>query len=351
MSFLNKIEPNVPKVALESYFMVLHAPSKFGKSTFAYELAKKHYKGDLSKMLLIATESGFNALNGVYAVKVNDFKDGDEDLDTRGFVEVVDELIENKKDVPFKMIVIDTLSALEDLAEKEVIRQQKRKGKQISTIGELAYGIGYNLVEGLVDEQITRLRQAGYGVLVIAHSKMKKVELQDGTSYEFATLNALGKVMDVITREADFIIYGDITTTHNEGVVSSKRELVFRSANGHLCGTRFKHMPNRIDFDIDLFLETFEEAVQGNFDEEINIDEMREEELQAREDKADKFLERNSVPKTDVIAEITEVISAMKKTQKLEAKKLAESTLGTMNFDEVTDTSLLVKFLEAVKQI
>lgn len=57
MSFLKQLKANKPTVSLEGYFISMLAKSKFGKTTFAIDLAREFY-GNLDSTLLLATEIG-----------------------------------------------------------------------------------------------------------------------------------------------------------------------------------------------------------------------------------------------------------------------------------------------------
>lgn len=369
MSFLHALNPNKVKAELEQYLMCLFAPSKFGKTTFLYDLAKKYYGGDLSKMLLLGTEVGYKALNGIHALPISVFEyvdelDEDEDEETkeektdndaRGFVEVIDELIENRKTIPYKLIVIDTITALEDLAEKHIIKRQKIKSTaKIEDISDIAYGKGYNLVADAIYEQIDRLKKAGFGVFIIGHSKTKKVEQRDGSSYDLTTLNCLGKTSDIILRESDLIIYGDLVTTAKKGIAKSDRYLRFRSEGNVICGSRFRHMPDKINNSVDEFLEAFENAVLKEYDNDEKAVEKAKVEQQAEtERQAEKFAKTQKVEMTaeEMHAWLKESIGTLKPVQKRKLKGIFEKTLGTTDYTSVEDVDVLKQGVEAVKEL
>lgn len=165
MSFLKKLQPNKPTATLEGYFISMLAKSKFGKTTFAIDLAKKFY-GNLDSTLLLATEIGYKTMADVYAIPVTGFDYGEEDDgEQKGFIETVDELIENKADIPFRFIIIDTITALERYAVQYVIRKRGREdGKRYTDISDIPWGGGYNAVAEEIYKQIDRLKKAGYSL-------------------------------------------------------------------------------------------------------------------------------------------------------------------------------------------
>ncbi|UGO51355.1 AAA family ATPase [Bacillus phage vB_BanS_Skywalker] len=268
MSFLNKIKPNKPVASLEGYFMTLLGKSKFGKTTWIMDVVREHYDGDMSKALLLATEIGYKTMDGVYALPITGFEwaEDEDNEEEKGFIETVDELVENKKDVPFRFIIIDTITALERYAISYTVRKANRDDqpqKRYTDISDIPWGKGYNLVAEHIYEQIDRLKKAGFGVLVIGHEKTKSTTTKDEFTYDYTGLNVLTKTSDIIERESDFIIYGDLMTVEGEdGKPVEQRMLRFRSDGNFLAGCRFRHFPDALSNDPADFLEAFKEAVE-----------------------------------------------------------------------------------------
>src|SRR6185312_14890092 len=116
-------------------------------------------------------------------------------------------------------------------------------------------------------KQVDGLKKAGFGVFIIGHEKTKKITNRDGFEYDFTTFNVLGKTSDIIEREADMIIYGDLQVEQGEdGKALTNRKLLFRSDGNILCGTRFRNFPSEIENDVNVFIETFKNAILGLYD-------------------------------------------------------------------------------------
>lgn len=164
MSFLKNLQPNKPVANLEGYFISMLAKSKYGKTTFAIDLAKEFY-GNLDSTLMLGCEIGYRAIPGVYAIPITGFDFAEEeDGEQRGFVETVDELIENKHEIPFRFIIIDTITALERYAITYVLKKAGRENgnKKYNDISDVPWGAGYTRVAEEVYKQIDRLKKAGY---------------------------------------------------------------------------------------------------------------------------------------------------------------------------------------------
>ncbi len=359
MSFLKKLKANKPTASLEGYFITMLAPSKFGKTTFAIDLPKAFY-GNLDSTLLLATEIGYKTMDGVFAIPITGFDHAEEDDgEQRGFIETVDELIENKSDIPFRFIIIDTITALERYAVSYAIRKANREDrpdKRYTDISDVPWGKGYNIVSEEIYKQIDRLKKAGFGVFIIGHSKTKKIKNRDGFEYDYTTLNVLGKTSDIIEREADMIIYGDLLVEEGkDGKTTTNRKLRFRSDGNILCGTRFRNFPAEIDNDVEVFIQTFKDAVLGLYggDEEA-VEQAKEEQAKASEEKGSKqeveeAPEENEVAVDSVKAEITDAIKNFAKEDKLKLVTFTNESFGEKDYRKLTDVEQLQQALDFVK--
>lgn len=352
MSFLNNLKANKPTASLEGYFISMLAKSKFGKTTFAIDLAQEFY-GNLDSTLLLATEIGYKTMDGVYAIPVTGFDYPEhDDGEQRGFIETIDELIDNKENIPFRFIIIDTITALERYAIAYTIRKANRDDqpkKRYTDISDIPWGKGYTLVAEYIYGQIDRLKKAGFGVFIIGHEKNKKVTNRDGFEYDFTTFNVLTKTSDIIEREADMIIYGDLQVEENgTGKVATNRKLKFRSDGNILCGTRFRRFPDEIDNDVNVFMSEFKKAVLNlyNGDEKAVEEAIKEEKVKAEE--AVKVI-KNTKTASDYINEIGEIIKDLPKSTKTECAKFFQENLGAVDFKKSEDVDALAEALEFVK--
>lgn len=375
MSFLNNIVPNKPEAKLEGYFMALHAKSKFGKTTFAYELVKEHYKGDMSKALLVATETGYKTLAGINAVDVIDFDyvDQEDNEGKYGFIQLVDELIENKDDIPYRFVIIDTVTALERYATQYLLTKQSRiDGKRYKDITDIEWGKGYSLLAEEIYAQIERLTASDFGVLVIGHSKTKSIKQRDGFEYDYTTFNVQNKTSDIIEREADIIMYGETTLSKKSKTDKSivvDRKLKFRSDGTILAGSRFRNFPDEIDVDPKAFMEAFTAGVASANDGFDSIMEQPEKKVEETEKpKVKKAVEKVKSKIEEVVepepeeeessgeeisaeviqAEIAEMIVAkdMSASEKQDLAKMFKAELGVVNFKKSDDVEALTVALD-----
>lgn len=358
MSFLNRIKPNKPVAGLEGYFVTILSKSKFGKTTFVYDLINEYYKGDFSKAILLAPEIGFKTLDGIHALPITDYNKTSEDEKEEGnygFIETVNDLIANKKEHGYRMVVIDTITALERLATKYMLATESIKAKKrLTDISDIPFGGGYTKLAEVLYTQIERLKRSGFAVWVIGHEKTKTVTLKDGTEYNLTTLNCQGKTIDIIEREADMIIYGDLIKTVRSGEMQESRQLRFRSDGNIICGSRFRAMPDYIDLDVPLFLETFENAVLASFNGDKEAVAVAEKEQEAeRESLGDNYAEKETIEKThdQYIEEISGLISKMDEAQTAELKVKFKEANQSVNYKKYTETEQFERSLEIAKTI
>lgn len=364
MSFLKTLKANKPVASLEGYFMAMLAPSKFGKTTWSVDTVREHYNGDMDKALLLATEIGYKTMDGVFAIPVTGFDFAEEeDGEQKGFIEVVDELIDNKDEIPFRFIIIDTITALERYAVAYAIRKANRDDqpqKRYTDISDIPWGKGYTLVAEHIYQQIDRLKKAGFGVLVIGHSKTKKIKNRDGYEYDYTGLNVLGKTSDIIEREADMIMYGDIMVKEGkDGKPETTRVLRFRSDGNILCGTRFRNFPAEISNDPKEFLAEFKKAVEGSSIskvekvKEVAKEVAKEEPIQevVEKDPEVQHAEEVEVTVDSVKAEIASLVADMEVATKRECAGKFKEVLGQADYRKSNDLDALQEALEFVKSL
>jgi len=154
------------KVALENFTHLIIGTKKIGKSTLIADIAKEIY-GNIDNLLLISIgdEDGFSGLDGIMLENPMNWKE---------FVALVDELVKNPEENPYKIISIDTIDELVSLAEKETIRLSNIENptKQVKTINAAfgGYGAGRKKVVSMIEDQLMRLRRTKYGLFLVGHN-------------------------------------------------------------------------------------------------------------------------------------------------------------------------------------
>lgn len=349
LSRLKNKTPNIPKASLEDYFVIIAGPPSCGKTALVAEVFKKHY-GGIDKGLLLAYEKNYSHLQ-VIAEDVQDWEDG---------VEIVDELIFDKDDLPYKVVSPDTLDRMVAMAQKAVVKDHNSKTKnpaeRVQSIDDFdgyEKGAKYKSTAKLVTDELDRIRKAGYGIIATCHVKEEVVN-NEPTGNLLLPFPESIKVPIVNLANLIVIISVDKKT--------GDRTMHFR---GHEAKSHFYHMPKSIPYDIDKFLETFEEAIQKQL-EDIgieNITPIKQEQKREKDQKAKEFIEQQKELKTKQLKEeqekaqaevlqddIEKHIKTLEKDIQKEVATYFRKTYGSSAFKKNYDIEQLEKMLEYVKQ-
>jgi hypothetical protein len=342
MSRFAKLVPHKVVADVFNYKYILAGRPKSGKTSLVHGIVKEKYDGDLSKLLLVAFEKGYNALDGIFAEDINEWED---------FQELADDLVAEKDEIPFKILAFDTVDVMGKMATDYIIKTQSRKdGKRYTAINDLAFGKGYALLEGEMGEQISKLDKAGFTLIFITHDKDKQFETREGLKYDKTTLSLGGRVRDLVLNMVDFICFIELSKELEKGKTVDKRYIYFRGDSGLEAGSRFKHVPNRIEYGFAEFIDTVESAILAEYDGDTKAVEVaKKEQAQVKEAKSKEFVESINRSADDIIGEITSLITDMDKATKTTCATYFKQNLGNMDYRKSDDVEALEQALDFVK--
>lgn len=315
MAMLKNIKKNKVTADFSRFTYTISGRPKAGKTSLVYKTAVEKF-GSADNLLLIAFEQGYGALDGVNAVDIEDFAD---------FVDLVDELVEERNNVPYKMIALDTVDIMQDLAIPYVVKKaSKQDGKAYKKLIDIPWGGGWNMLSEEISNAVTKLQKAGYSLWFITHDKDKSFETRDGLKYDKTTLSLTGKVRDICLNMSDFILFIELTKEMENEKLIDKRKIHFRGDSTLECGSRLEDVPNYIDYDISGFIETIENAVLKAYGGDKNkMGEAKKEQQKELENKVEKFIEKSKGEDTDEQKE--EKLNKIKENMaKIEIQKLQE---------------------------
>lgn len=316
LSMLDKIKQNKVVADFTNYKYVISGRPKAGKTTLLYDIVKEKFGGDTSKLLLGGFEKGYNALDGIHAVDIDDWD---------AFRDLVDELVDNKDKIPYRIFGMDTVDMAEKMVTKYVLSKLSiADGKQYKTLQDVGYGKAHNMVESEFLDQITKLDKAGFSLFFITHDKDKQVKTRDGNEYEKTTLSLTGKIRDVVLNSVDFIVFIDIVREKVGKETKDVRYIYFRSDGQLEAGSRFPNIVDRIEYSASGFIGAIEDAILNQYGGDKKAVEKAKNEQNAEvEKKANAYIEsqKNSVNKLDSADELIEYIrSEIAKHQEDESK-------------------------------
>lgn len=390
MSLVAKAKVNQPKSSLQNYFITVHGEPKFGKTTFAVDLVEVAM-GERGDAIILASEQGHNLLAGVRVFPVIDFKETSDEVKELavkdnpdanppvGFIEIIDDLVENKALIEQRFVIIDTITAIERMAKSYTVdvmnneaRRRARASRSdkrpevFSDISDFGFGKGYNRLAEEIYAQIDRLRGAGYGVLAIGHSKERTHKPKNQEEYSRTEMNLEKKVQEIIERESDFLLYGETIVSNNEIDGSSvERKLHIRSDGSVLAGGRLTNVSKMALKDEDgnfaeQFFQLFNEEIEKIYGgDKGKVKEMRKEEETRLRDKtptsttsggqvASKAGKLTKDSSLDEIHERLQVIGSeeMDKDTAVKFAKEIKETLGLVNFKKSDDVEKLLHLIE-----
>lgn len=236
------------KADISDLSIYLRSVKKWGKSSLFRNLILAKY-GNPEKGLLVELghEYGDKLLDNVNSTHVDTYKD---------LLELKKWLIEEKgKEHDIKIIGFDVVDELTSIVENEVIRlnnieNPNKKAKSIkSCFG--GYNAGVEMAATMMKEYMTDLKKAGFGIILIAHTKMKQIKEKgslDEEGYQMLTSNlqnayesAFGDISDLvltgyIDRNIETVGSGDSAKRYATDEI---RKLYFRGTSLIDAGSRF----------------------------------------------------------------------------------------------------------------
>ena len=294
---LMNLQKNKISRDLGSYMCFYYGNSKVGKST----LASKLYGDDA---LFVATEKGYNALN-VFAVDLTSWNE------TSGLLRQL-KMPEIKE--KFKVIVIDTVDILFDLATSYIL-----KINGCADLSDKPFGKLYSEVDKIFNEFLLSITRLGYGLALIGHAKTQSKLAKKGNNevesdYTIPSLARRG--YQIVAAMVDNIFY--ITIDEDEDG-NQKRVLKTRATNEYFAGSRFKYLPETILLDADVLKEEMQKAV----DKEENT----------TEEKKDLFIKETKIDFEEVKEKLTEIVTEIfVPNDKMQVvQKIVEKHLGIGN--------------------
>lgn len=236
------LEPHKISTDLSSYVTLIYGTPKSGKSTFMHRAFGQD-------ALFVATEKGYLGLAGVMAIDAPNWKT---------FREVIKQLKKDEVKAKFKVVVIDTVDLLYDMAHKHVLMING-----IDKLGDIPFGAGYKMVDDLFKDALLEIQGLGYGLAFISHSIATTNEDTGQTKFS-PSLNKRGA--GIINKMVDTIGFAYL----RQGESGEERVLFLRETLAYTAGTRFAYMPASIPLDANVFKEEMARAIEK--EGEINPD-------------------------------------------------------------------------------
>lgn len=269
---------NEVKVDIANYSYLLNGTAGIGKTTLAVELGKKLYGDEGLFLITIGEEPTADHIGGA-------FGDVAKDWDT--LEEMINYLIKNKKEFPeTRMIGFDTVDELFRISEEKVIKEFNASVSNISDRAKSikqcygGYQAGENKVIDKVVSTVFKLREAGFGLFFIGHTKQKnKKDILTDIEYEQLTSNLENKYYNAIKDKVNIVATAYVERTMNDietvkdafskknkqvgKLTDEKRVISFRDEEYAIdVKSHFEYIEPKIEFSTDNFINTVTDAIK-----------------------------------------------------------------------------------------
>ena len=366
-----KFKKNIVRPNIFDYNLAIFGQQGVGKTTLAYQVCHK-LLGDDYVIFNCGKEDGIKALpDAIYY----DCPTWDE------FDEIITEVVDNRASEDYrdlKVVVLDTIDEIFNMAENEVIRLSRRKNpeKNITSINEAfgGFGAGLKKAEELVLDALWRLKSVGINIFVIGHTKNKTmVDVVNDGEYDILTSNLSNRYFSEIATKMDVIgiCYVDrniITEKTNRKDIKGKtieknvianeaRKICFRSDDYVTASkSRFPDIQGTIDLNADEFINAIENAIQTLIDKSTMSSKDIKEHYEKAEAKKMKEIAEAEVAKKEQksIDEVMEKVMDYIKVNKSNMSKIKPILAkckdnGFNNPTEVTDMNLAKELLSMIE--
>lgn len=236
MGVLTSLKPHVVSRDLRGYSVLFYGTPKSGKTTIASKFPGA---------VIFAFEKGYSALPGVMAQPINSWNE---------FRRLLVELKEEETKKMFQTVVIDTADIAYDYCQKYICDDAG-----VDNIGDIGYGKGYGMVEDEFDTCLRKIIQLDYSLVLISHSTERTEKDEQGNEYQKIepTLDKRGR--KICERTCDII--GLSRPVLNKETGQMQTRLFMRETPRFVAGSRFKYIPDSIEFTYDNLVKAISDAI------------------------------------------------------------------------------------------
>ena len=262
----------------EDYSYIINGIGGIGKTTMVYEIGK---------LITGSNEGTFIITCGVEnKPKHIDDAFGDVAPDFKTFTEIVKELCENKVEYPdTKFVAIDSMDEFARITENYVVAEWNKtcdindRAKSISQAYK-GFQKGESRACDLMLNQIMKLQDAGYSLLLVGHTKTKlKEDVITKIQFEQLTCNLDNKYYNALKDKVNLV-----AMCYTENVVDNveekknaftkkmnkigqltdrKRVMVFADTENAVdCKSHFPYIAAKVDFGAENFIKAVRDALE-----------------------------------------------------------------------------------------
>lgn len=275
---------NVMKTKFSDYNYMINGEGGVGKTSLAHQLGKAVAGSDEGTFIItLGDEPAPEHIPNAFGDVAKDFKT---------FMSIVKELCENKEAYPDTVFVaLDSLDEYARIVEEYVIKEWNatcdinERAKSIAQAYK-GYQKGENRACALMIQEVLKLKNAGYKMIEIGHSKIKtKDDPLSDVKYEQLTCNLDNKYYNAMKDKVNLVAMcafennvenieerQNAFTKKKEKVgklQSRKRVMIFEDNDVAIdTKTHFEYIEPKIDLSAQNFIKAVEDAIQMKLSEE-----------------------------------------------------------------------------------
>ena len=270
------------KRKFEDYDYIILGVGGVGKTTLAYELGKKITGSDEGTFIITCgAENEPMHINGAF---------GETDRTFEELAECVKYLCEHKDEYPHtKFVAIDSIDEYVRIACDAVVREWNRICERTGDTASKAKSVaqaykgfqkGEERAIDLIIKQIVKLKDAGYHLLYIGHTKVKSSTdvMQENTKFDQLTCSVQPKFYTAIKDKANLAVMcyfeNEIVGIREEknpfnkkmekkGTLVNKKRVMLFTDNSNTVDTKthFEYIVNKADMSADNLIKAVEDAI------------------------------------------------------------------------------------------
>ena len=262
----------------EDYSYIINGIGGIGKTTMVYEIGK----------LITGSNQGTSIITCGVENKPKHIDDafGDVAPDFKTFTEIVKELCENKVEYPdTKFVAIDSMDEFARITENYVVAEWKKtcdindRAKSISQAYK-GFQKGESRACDLMLNQIMKLQDAGYSLLLVGHTKTKlKEDVITKIQFEQLTCNLDNKYYNALKDKVNLVamcytenLVDNVEEKKNAftkkmnkigQLADRKRVMVFADTENAVdCKSHFPYIAAKVDFGAENFIKAVRDALE-----------------------------------------------------------------------------------------
>ena len=234
------LQPHKVSRDLRGYSVMFYGQPKTGKTTISSKFPGA---------LLCAFERGYNALPDVFVQPMDSWND---------FKKMIKQLSDPNVAEKFQTVIVDTADVAYSYCMKYICSRESTSEKTYESIGDIPYGKGYSMAMEEFDEQLRKILQMNYGLVIISHEIDKTFKDESGNEYNqiIPTLDKRANL--VCSRTCDLVGYVRQVDTDT----GLQTRLFLRGTPRFIAGSRFRYTPDSIEFTYQNLVNAIGDAIE-----------------------------------------------------------------------------------------